>query len=278
MTFRKNSHIAALGFDVERIVAPAVEDRAGRIYIISREGNDQAKKNFDVISKELRKRKIEVLRETCNHGDLFLLLKKYREIIEKEKHSAVYINVSCGSKITAIAGMMACMMFRSIPYSIEPYYAKMRYYASQRTKKKKVEGAFQEAWDYLGTDILDRYVIPIPEKHHVEALGILRNENSWEMKKKELLKGLVDRGLIKQDEEFQQKRSKNSARNKYVFSPKEYATLKQRFIKPLKEKWEAISVEEGKGGLIRVNDKGKNILLFLEGFDYKVSNHNGKPK
>ncbi len=279
MAFRENVHIAALGFDVERIVAPVIDNRASRIYIIAREKDDKAKKNFDVISNQLKKRKIEVIRETCDHRSVFLLLKKYREIMEKERNSAVSINVSCGSKITAIAGMMACMMFRDLTYSIEPYYARMYHYASQRKKNKIVGGAFQEAWGYEDTDILDKYVIPIPEKHHIDTLTILRNGNSWEMKKKDLLSGLVDCGLIKQDEDFQQKRSSSKAgKNPYVFSPKDYATLKQKFIKPLKEKWEAIVVEEGKGGSIRVTPKGKNILLFLEGFDYKAGNHTGRLK
>lgn len=43
-------------------------------------------------------------------------------IILKEKGNSILVNVSVGSKIQAIASMMAFMMFKDIA-SIKPYYA-----------------------------------------------------------------------------------------------------------------------------------------------------------
>jgi hypothetical protein len=43
---------------------------------------------------------------------LFDTLRALRTIIFEEKKNAIFVNVSVGSKIQAIASMMACMMFK----------------------------------------------------------------------------------------------------------------------------------------------------------------------
>ena len=69
----------------------------------------------------------------------FDILKALRIIILKEKGNSILVNVSIvsvGSKIQAIASMMACMMFKDIAM-IKPYYAVPERYTSSLAEEER---------------------------------------------------------------------------------------------------------------------------------------------
>jgi hypothetical protein len=79
----------------------------------------------------------------CQFRALFELLNKYRIIIEKEHEHEIFINVSTGNKIEAIAGMMAAMMFHSEKMSVNPYCAIPENYEikpKERTIHERIQG------------------------------------------------------------------------------------------------------------------------------------------
>src|SRR5579864_218680 len=98
-------HIAPVGFEVDRIVLPAKEMKADKIWLLihNNPAQDKAKAYVENIKNELKKAKIHFEIANLDRLDLFMVLKSVKEIVEKEKSNDIYINVSSGSKIQAIA-------------------------------------------------------------------------------------------------------------------------------------------------------------------------------
>lgn len=117
-------HIAPVGFEVDRIVIPAENMKADRVWlIIHNDPNEDAGRPFSkLITELLVQRRIEFKFEYADRTDLFDTLRALRKIISIESNNAILINVSVGSKIQAIASMMVCMIFKD-KVDITPYYA-----------------------------------------------------------------------------------------------------------------------------------------------------------
>ena len=100
-------HVSPVGYQSLRISEPLIKMRADKVYLITYSSdNKTAKEYYNKILKELlqKYKHIKVEEVTINIWDLFECLEKFREIIKSEKGNHVYINVSTGTKITAIAG------------------------------------------------------------------------------------------------------------------------------------------------------------------------------
>src|SRR5207248_2310084 len=104
-------HIATVGFQIKRITEPLIRERADKVYLVTHLHDDKAIQYLEKILKMLRKEKfLKVEKRTTNIWDLFDCLQTYKKIIKEEEQGAhIYINVSTGSKVSSIAGTLACM-------------------------------------------------------------------------------------------------------------------------------------------------------------------------
>jgi ribonuclease J len=93
--------------------------------------------------------------------DLFSCLETYRTIFSEQSGHHVFVNVSTGSKITSIAGMLACMLWGG-----SPYYAKLNYSIIAAAKKKDTGAA-----EVPDIDDLPVYSIHKPSQ---ETLSVIR--------------------------------------------------------------------------------------------------------
>ena len=61
MKFKKRIHIAPVGFEVDRIVKPAVEYKADKVYLLVHDNNeeDKASPYIERVIEELEKHKIK---------------------------------------------------------------------------------------------------------------------------------------------------------------------------------------------------------------------------
>ena len=109
----KRIHIAPVGFEIDRIVDPAIEDKADIVYLIlhKNKNEDKAASFADKITSKLNKKRISVRHVYADRFDLFEIIKEIKQIIESDRKSEFLINVASGSKIHAIACMMALMIF-----------------------------------------------------------------------------------------------------------------------------------------------------------------------
>jgi Domain of unknown function (DUF6293)/DUF6293 C-terminal winged helix domain len=236
-------HIAPVGFEVDRIVLPASNMRADRVWlIIHSDSIDDAGQPFSkLISERLEKDQIEFKMEYADRTDLFDTLRVLRRIILKEKNNAILVNVSVGSKIQAIASMMACMIFKD-EVDILPYYAVPEKYVNIPRE--------QETAGLKKVLKLPEYKIETPPNHLIHCLKIIHERSDNRIANKDLRDQALARDLIHVE------RDKN-------YDQSAYMALKTNLIEPLL-KWKFVRVEKiGRRHDLVLTEDGLNALKFL---------------
>ncbi|MGC2426026.1 MAG: DUF6293 family protein, partial [Nitrososphaeraceae archaeon] len=144
-----------------------------------------------------------------------------------EKGNSILVNVSVGSKIQAIASMMACMMFKDIAM-IKPYYVVPQRYNSTLVKeeeKQETEGVK----DIIG---LPEYKIEIPTDRLIRCLDIINKKTDGKITKRELKDLAIEHNLIYVDDNKKLIGGKKRARGEYS-DQAAYMTLNKNLIEPL---------------------------------------------
>jgi Family of unknown function (DUF6293) len=252
-------HVAPVGFEVDRIVLPAVEMKADRVWLITHNNPsiDEGHQFVNSIRDKLKQARIECLQMEADRVELFDILRALRIIILKEKGNSILVNVSVGSKIQAIASMMACMMFKDIAM-VKPYYVVPERYTSSLAKEEKqeTEGLKQ----IIG---LPEYKIEIPSDKLIRCLDLINRKSDGKkgVSKRELKDSAIESGLIQEDE----KRITERRRTKEQYSEQAaYMSLNKNLIEPLQKYWRFITeTKVGTHHIISLTDEGKNALHFL---------------
>ena len=185
----KNICVAFLGFDSDRIFLPYAEYRCNKLYLIKRGQVDHetAEYNYGLIKEKIPAEEID---ERFVPSDIFLRINCLREIFESEKENRIFVNVSTGSKLDAIAGMLAVMLFHKVPREITPFYV-----------HPKTTGRYLNAKHFSETEGVKRIdEVPIldfqkPENGVLESLRILADQGGV-LKKQELVENLCKRNLV----------------------------------------------------------------------------------
>lgn len=194
-------HVACVGFEVNRVTQPIIDEKADRVYLITHSKDDRGLPYLGKILDMLEHYKnIDVNKITANIWDLFEVLNSFKHILQKEvaAGSHVYVNVSTGSKVASIAGTLACMLWKGTPY-----YARINYEDKRN---------FNEFVDYDVIDIteLPVYSINKPRQESVVILRILSQFNG-RLRKKILIQKLEDEGIINKELTKEAKHSKLKA-------------------------------------------------------------------
>ena len=236
-------HIAPVGFEIDRIVLPAIDMKADKIWLLvhNDSNNDRAKPYEDAIKKAFKKAKIQFESIRSNRKDIFKILQSVKQIIQLEKDNDLYINVSSGSKIQAIACTMACMMFND-KENLTPYYAEPEQYPSSKEK--------QQSLGLRNIIELPKYQIQIPKKELISALKIIK-DNDGKIQKKTMAELAEKEGLI-------------TINAKDNLDQVRFTSLDKNIIQPLKEHWNFIDVEKiGRTRWVKLNQEGSNAIEFL---------------
>lgn len=237
-------HIAPVGFEIDRIAIPAKQMKADKVWLLMHgdPAKDRAQGYMEKIRSQLKKEKIEVHVEYTDRFSLFKILKSVREIAEREKDNDIFINCSSGSKIQAIACMMACMMFQG-KTKMTPYYAEPESYAS--VKGEQLSAGLKTVVK------LPAYEIHTPKPALVQALKIIK-EHGGKITKKEMAKVADEKKLIvinAKEENFQQAR---------------FASLDKNIIQPLQNEWKFVEIERiGRTRWIKMTPEGNGAVEFL---------------
>lgn len=249
--------IAPVGFEIDRIVTPAIEYKSDLVYLIlhSNIADDKAKTFSDQIIKILKKNKIKSKTVYADRFDLFEIIRVIKEIIQDDRESEYLINVASGSKIHSIACMMACMIFDDRK-NLKPFYAIPERYHSFEQNEQQTYGV---------TDVqeLPTYRIQTPKPILIKALGVIKEMIKESKKtyvtKKELVKELEERKIITVGGETE---SGSSIPKNY--DKVKYTTLDKKIVKPLKDEWGYIDEEPvGRTRRIFFTDDGIAASKFL---------------
>ena len=241
--YPRRIHIAPVGYEIERVVLPLLRMEADKVYLISEQSkvddSDRiyVKRIREYLGDQKRIIEIEEISTDFVGRDLYEILRIYREIIEKESHNHIFLNVSTGTKIHAIAGMMACMIFRSDSISLTPYYVVPEHYENQPEEGMPLTTGCKEI---MG---LPDYRIERPPQELIDVLAIIRSSKKkyGHVSKKILIEELGKGGISL---------ISDSAINENIAK---YRALERKFIEPLLE-WRFISVNK-EGGHARIDDK-----------------------
>jgi hypothetical protein len=161
------------------------------------------------------------------------------------------VNVSTGSKIQAIASMMACMMFKDMA-TIKPYYVVPEKYNTILLEEKKN----QETEGMKDIITLPEYKIEIPSEKLIECMHMIGLHKNNKVTKRELKDLALNKGLIQVGKEDSQ--DKEELRDQAA-----YMALNKNLLEPLME-WKFISVEKvGSHHIVSLTDEGYNALRFL---------------
>lgn len=238
-------HIAPVGYEVDRIVLPEIQERADKVWLLLHENKseDKAGPFITKITKLLEKKRIEVVTQYHDRRDLFKIIKAVKDIIEKEKQNDLYVNLASGSKIQAIGTMMACMMFNDAQ-NIHPFYVEAKNYPGFEGKEPISSGI---------KDIQDvpPYAIKTPDQKLIQALDIIK-KHKGRLTKKEMAELAEKNNIITVNA---QEENQSQAR---------FASLDKNIIQPLEEQWKFIEVEKiGRNRWIKLTQDGYNAAEFL---------------
>lgn len=257
MDYPLRVHIAPVGYDVDRVVLPLERMAADRVWLV-KERNEQEDKGAiyfqkvtDWLATNLPQCAINI--ETCDliNRDLYDILRTYRKIIEIESANHIYINVSTGTKIHSIAGMLVSMIFKEDKMDISPYYVVPQDYDGKAEDGRTVVTGCKEIFP------IPSYKIEKPRDDLIAVLKIIRELTQGgarltknilidELDKMHYLKIHAKQGRSKQDEK--------SAK---------YRALDRKYILPLTD-WNFIEVlGDGRRKEIQITPEGENILVFL---------------
>ena len=242
-TFRV--HIAPLGFEIDRIILPLKETKADKLWLLVHEKTSEDKSGpyLEKIKKECKKMKIELKISYADRLSMFKIIKSVKEIINQEENNYIYINVASGSKIQAIACMMACMILKECK-NIQPFYAEPEKYAAFEGK--------QQSFGLKDTIPLPIYEIQTPKEKLLQALKIIQNAENQKITKKEM-------AIIAEEEQLITITSEEENHSQARF-----ASLDKNIIQPLKDEWNFIEIEKiGRNRWIKITQEGLNASEFL---------------
>jgi hypothetical protein len=175
-------HLAPQGYEDERIYKPAIEHDADKVVLlIHGDDSDLADECQETVEEALDKEGIEVLTRECDIFNPNRSARQIIDVIEEFPDDDVFVNISTGSKITAVTGTMACMKTGATPY-----YARAEDYGDETVTKNVTES-------------IEIPALPLnePDSELIQILEYIRsrNEAGDPVSKKDLIEFANDRGL-----------------------------------------------------------------------------------
>ena len=242
---RLRIHIAPLGFESDRVVLPAIEMKADKVWILTHNNPKKidAKPFLDNIKSRLKKEKIEHEIKKLNRLDLSSTIKGVKTIMSEGKDNTYYVNVSSGSKIQAVACTMACMMFNQKDNLI-PYYVQPKDY-------------FKYNGEQMSTGLekiiyVPKYEIKTPNKKLIQTLKIIK-QNDNKINKSNLAIAADKEKIIE------------IGAKKDNYEQARFTSLDKNIIQPLKDNWKFVKVEKiGRTRWIELTPEGERVLQILE--------------
>lgn len=234
-------HVVPVGFQFKRVTEPLINMRADKVFFIRVKQGDDAQPFYDKIIEELESNYNSIEKEDVflDIWDLYSCIVKFKEIITKEisEGNTVYFNVSTGSKITAMAGLLTCMAWGGVPY-----YAKVAYSDTQLTTVDPSEYVEEP-------QILPVYEMKLPKKEMLIILSYL-DRNGRRARKTKLIDMLEKEGMIvPRDEKVKE------------FTTAAKHSQLRAIIDPMEKEWGFVRIESrGRRSDVIITEKGVTAL------------------
>lgn len=216
-------HIAGQGYEVHRIVQPALDMRADKVHLLTDKPDEALKPYHQAVLKRLKAASVEVVVRICEVWDPNAVVGEVGRIAEAEKGNHVYVNLGTGPKTCAIGGSLAAML-----WGLDAYYPMVDYAARERDKPVKA------------TTTVPTFKLEPPGGDVLAVLELLGAKAGRPARKKEVVERLRERGFLRRDA-----------------SPQADQNVADRVLKRAME-WGFLDSEgEGRRRRLRLNERGE---------------------
>ena len=234
-------HIVPVGYDSTRITEPLLNKKADKVYFIRHVEDKGYSRYYNFITTKLKNKGIEIHEEFADIWNLFECIRKFKTIVNLEKDNHFYVNVSSGTKISAIAGMFTSMLLPNV----EPYYVHIKY-PSQEARIEIKEEVIKKSVE------LPVFGINQPQESFLTVLTILSKDDK--MRKSELIKKLVDKNIIKQKDT-----------TKPFFTKHAKHSQLRAILDPMERGWDFVKIEgKGRSSKVRITPQGTFALKIFD--------------
>lgn len=241
---KERVHVMPVGYEYERIVEPAIRSRADYVILVTHEEDqegDEGKQHLGDVVEEFDELDIKFEIMECDIFDLYSSLGTIAQAVSTHTNDDVYVNVSTGSKITAIAGMIASMVMDSTAYYV------------------RAEDYSEAPNDITDVTNLPAYPIDAPDQEQVNIMAFIQ---TWAEHEGPPTKGEV---IHFSEQENLSYVSKN------VAGKGKYRLLDTHIVEPLKERgW----VEESKSGRNKILELTTDGVGALQAFRWMTNEIN----
>lgn len=237
-------HLVPIGFEEDRVYKPALDLDASKVVLINHENatgklKEKQERHQSTVEEKLRDNNIDIESVMCDFFDMHDALGVIAQLAKNNEDENIFVNISSGSKITAIAGMIACMVTGATPY----YVIAERYEEIPRGVEDVVE--------------LPKYPVQAPEPEQVRILSFIDSQEEAVTKKQ----------LI----EFSEENNLPFMANRNIKSDKgKYPVLDSNIISPLREHGYIEERKIGREKKVTLTENGKKTL---QAFGYMIPNN-----
>lgn len=229
-------HLAPVGYEVDRVCGPIIESDGDHVVLFRHEEQtEKGEKCMQLVTERLSDNEIDHEIQETHFFELYKYLGDIREQIDQHEGEDIFVNISTGSKITAVAGMMACMATGT-----QPYYVRAQEYKGEVITEERGE-----------TIPLSAYPVGLPDKQYLKVLEFLCTDET--VYKKDIIEYVDDEDLP-----LLSGYSRNQLKN-------DYKPVNEEIIEPL-EKRGFIEIHRYKQGKkVELTEDGQKTL---EGLRY----------
>jgi hypothetical protein len=266
-------HICVVGYELDRISQAAIDQKADKVVLITQKENDSGRDYFIENRRRIIDKGIEVQEEFVDDiRDLPHLLRIIKKVIDNEhKENSIFINISSGSTLSAIAGTISSMMFEK-ERKIIPYYVKPKTYKQDIDEETGLKPQTE------GIEVIKKiltFQMQLPSKELMIVLKYLKEEEEkgHTVTKKDLIEFSKEEEHLKLIRETKrhlankikvEKQAADDKNKEDKEKAKDYAWINQNIIRKLKEEWNLIEIYKiGTNACVKLNEKGKTMLDYL---------------
>lgn len=224
-------HIAPQGYETERVFKSPIENNADKVVLLLHEEQTESGQDcLETVEAALEDADISYEETYCDFFDMYDILWTIIETVDSHIGDEIFVNLSTGSKITAISGMIACM-----GTGASPYYVLAEGYSGETISTGVKE-----------TVNLPAYPIGLPDQQYLEVMEFLSEKDS--VAKKEVVEFVQDA-----DFPLLSKYNRNQLRNMYE-------PVDREILDPLRERGYIRVQRAGQGKQVWLTDDGEKTL------------------
>lgn len=242
-------HIVPFGYEHDRIVLSAKKQRAERVVLLEEPGEEQPEW-FSDVRQDLIDLGISVETESCDIMDMYSVIKAVSRVAQRYEDDHVYVNLSTGSKLSAIGGMIACMSIGSVT----PYYVEPEHYGEEGTPPEPLSHGVDSISE------LAEYPIDGPSEEEVWILEYLKNHDdvSKRPKKADLIK--FGAGELEVTAGYGPDGPLPFIADYSDNETAQYRVLNDHIINPLLEKGWITTDDQGNRSYVDITEQGRDTL------------------